>query len=50
MEFLIFGDLRVEFLISDPYKAVYVGAQCLNFVKASYTMALHSNQNLFYKL
>ena len=49
MEFLIFGDLRVECLISDSYKAVYVDAQCLNFVKASYTMARHSNQNLFYK-
>ena len=34
MEFLIYGDLRVEFLISDSYKAVYVDAKCLNFVKA----------------
>ena len=49
MEFLIFGDLRVELLISDSYQEVYVDAQCLNFVKASNTMASHSYQNLFYK-
>ena len=50
MQFLIFGDLRVEFLISDSYKAVYVDAQCLDFVKASNPVARHSCQNLFCKL